>query len=415
MTSVPWPSSCQTITPTFWRSTKNRRKRGSWICKLVALSRGRGIFIFEDIKHLTYGSTVIVQKYISNPFLISGYKFDLRIYVCVKSLHPLTIYMHQEGLVRFATEKYDLESLDNLFSHLTNTSINKFGLFYATTKEHVGQGCRWTMSKFRSFLHSQDINEARLWQKISNIVTLTLLTIAPAVPSCPKCVELFGFDILIDSKFKTWLLEINYSPALSLDCPVDVKVKKSLINDFIDLMKYRKSDRLRQRGCLRKRCLRTAGLVPKRVLLIPKSVYEYKPRSNCFDLEETSRSNPNPNPNPKTATKKKFEESHHRTEFKTAESDEWELVSLPSRGQNSNACTLPPIHIHKSSQSPPVFSWDQRTHGRTVPSHRVGDFILTFPFNEVTQKASQGTLDVRTIVHNVNKLMSRLTSSRVQR
>lgn len=395
---------------------KNRGKRVYWICKPVDLSRGRGIFIFEDIKHLTYDSTVIVQKYISNPFLISGYKFDLRIYVCVKSFRPLTIYMHQEGLVRFATEKYDLASLDNPYSHLTNTSINKLGLFYATAKEHVGQGCKWTMSKFRSFLHSQNINDVHLWQKISNIVTLTLLTIAPSVPSSPNCVELFGFDILIDSHFKPWLLEVNYSPALSLDCPVDVKVKKGLINDLIDLMNYKKIDTLRQRGCLGKRRLRTMGFAHfGRVVLIPKSVCcEYKHQSNCFNLEKRSRSNSCPNPKTKNTSKVPGQWS----DLESSESEDWELISFPNRGQNprrssSSTCALPTIHSRKCSQKTPTFAWDQRTHDRTVSSHRVGDFILTFPFNEVTQNASQDTLDVRTIVHEVHKLMSQLTSSRV--
>lgn len=49
---------------------KNIGKRVDWICKPVDLSRGRGIFISENIIHLTYASPVIVQKYISNPFLI---------------------------------------------------------------------------------------------------------------------------------------------------------------------------------------------------------------------------------------------------------------------------------------------------------------------------------------------------------
>ncbi|XP_071323346.1 probable tubulin polyglutamylase TTLL2 [Trachinotus anak] len=219
-----------------------------WICKPVDLSRGRGIFIFEDIKDLVYDCNIIVQRYISNPLLISGYKFDLRIYVCVKSFHPLTVYIHQEGLVRFATEKYNLSSLQNLYAHLTNTSINKFGPFYKMEKERVGQGCKWTMSKFRHFLHSQDINELLLWQKINNIITLTLLTIAPSVPSCPNCVELFGFDILIDVKFKPWLLEVNYSPALTLDCQADITVKKGLISDLIDLMNYTSVDSLREKA-----------------------------------------------------------------------------------------------------------------------------------------------------------------------
>ncbi|KAE8286542.1 putative tubulin polyglutamylase TTLL2 [Larimichthys crocea] len=233
---------------------KLRQARGPsvyWICKPVDLSRGRGIFIFEDIKDLVYDCSVIVQRYISNPLLISGYKFDLRIYVCVKSFHPLTVYVHQEGLVRFATEKYNLSSLHNTYAHLTNTSINKFGPFYKTEKGRVGQGCKWTMSKFRHYLHSQDINQLLMWQRISNIVTLTLLTIAPSVPSCPNCVELFGFDILLDVKFKPWLLEVNYSPALTLDCQADITVKKGLISDLIDLMNYTLTDSLRERAFYR--------------------------------------------------------------------------------------------------------------------------------------------------------------------
>uniref|UniRef100_A0A3Q4H019 Uncharacterized protein n=1 Tax=Neolamprologus brichardi TaxID=32507 RepID=A0A3Q4H019_NEOBR len=109
-----------------------------WIVKPVDLSRGRGIFIFEDIKDLVYDCSVVIQRYISSSLLISGYKFDLRIYVCVKSFHPLTVYIHQEGLVRFATEKFNLSSLHNLYAHLTNTSINKFGPFYKTEKGRRG-------------------------------------------------------------------------------------------------------------------------------------------------------------------------------------------------------------------------------------------------------------------------------------
>ena len=69
----------------------------------------------------------MVSRYINNPHLLNKHKYDLRLYVLVTSFDPLKIYLYNDGLVRFATEKYSNanKSLKKRYVHLTNYSVNK--------------------------------------------------------------------------------------------------------------------------------------------------------------------------------------------------------------------------------------------------------------------------------------------------
>jgi len=221
---------------------KSDPKLFAWICKPADMSRGRGIFLFRDLSELQYDCNAVVQQYIPNPLLIGGYKFDIRLYVAVPSFHPLTVYVFQEGIVRFSTEKYDLTTLHNVFSHLTNTSINKHGPSYQADKERIGQGCKWTLTQLRHYMHQNSIDDRLIWTKVINIIILTLLIQAPQVPKERNCYELYGFDILIDENLKPWLLEVNFSPALSTDTQVDITVKKPMLHNLIDMLNFKDND-----------------------------------------------------------------------------------------------------------------------------------------------------------------------------
>lgn len=69
--------------------------------------QGKGIFLTNSLTKLDKNFPAIVQKYISNPMLIDSLKFDLRIYVLITCVQPLRIFMYNDGLARFATEKFE--------------------------------------------------------------------------------------------------------------------------------------------------------------------------------------------------------------------------------------------------------------------------------------------------------------------
>lgn len=50
------------------------------------------------------------------------------------------------------------------------------------------------------------------------------------------CFELLGFDVMLDSQFKPWLLEVNHTPSFSTDTPLDSFIKKSSVRDTMKLM-----------------------------------------------------------------------------------------------------------------------------------------------------------------------------------
>lgn len=222
------------------------------------MSRGRGISVFRDLHQLSYdcgysffNPSAVVQRYIPNPLLISGYKFDIRCYVLVRSFDPLVVYLYEDGLARFATSQYDISSLTNIFSHLTNTSINKLSPCTVTSnavldceKQDVGPGCKWTIAQLKLYFEAHNIPFKKIWAKIKTIVLLTLLPIAQDVKNHNSggCFELYGFDILLDEKLKAWLLEVNLSPSLTVDTQIDIDVKRPLMEDTVDLISLTEED-----------------------------------------------------------------------------------------------------------------------------------------------------------------------------
>lgn len=61
-----------------------------------------------------------------------------------------------------------------------------------------------------------------------------------------NCFEILGFDVLIDTDLRPWLLEVNLSPSLATDSPLDLAIKSNLVTDAFNLIGIKKMDRRRE-------------------------------------------------------------------------------------------------------------------------------------------------------------------------
>eukprot|EP00043_Microstomoeca_roanoka_P018656 m.201989 g.201989 ORF g.201989 m.201989 type:complete len:169 (-) comp16872_c0_seq3:808-1314(-) len=118
---------------------------------------------------------MVVQQYIDRPLTVNGFKMDMRLYVLVTSFKPLVVYMYREGIARFGTSPYNLGNIDDLYCHLTNTSINKHNPKIEELRKKAGAGCKWTLAQLREYFRSQDIEDRPVWRRISTLVIYTLL------------------------------------------------------------------------------------------------------------------------------------------------------------------------------------------------------------------------------------------------
>uniref|UniRef100_A0A8C3YPH4 Tubulin tyrosine ligase like 4 n=1 Tax=Catagonus wagneri TaxID=51154 RepID=A0A8C3YPH4_9CETA len=211
-----------------------------------ASARGIGIQVIHKWSQLPKRRPLLVQRYLHKPYLISGSKFDLRIYVYVTSYDPLRIYLFSDGLVRFASCKYSpsMKSLGNKFMHLTNYSVNKKNAEYQANEDETAcQGHKWALKALWSYLSQKGVNSDAIWEKIKDVVVKTIISSEPYVTSLLKmyvrrpysCHELFGFDIMLDENLKPWVLEVNISPSLHSSSPLDISIKGQMIRDLLNL------------------------------------------------------------------------------------------------------------------------------------------------------------------------------------
>jgi len=256
----------------------NGIERGAgWIVKRAVGGEGRGTVVtrtareaLEQTRRADGGvdgrtDTWVAQRYVRDPLTLLGRKVDLRAYVLLTRWDPGSDdgartrgYVHRDGLVRFAAAPWDPADVSSLAVHLTNNAA-------ATARIHEGVGHASDMSdtsdtwdpdahfkrnwSFETLASELDAelgagSYERVWDGVRRCARAALGSLprrgdwgAQGVPSGAEGAgddgrglrrfELLGLDLLVDSRLRVWLLEVNSAPTLAAGTKLGGRVSRT--------------------------------------------------------------------------------------------------------------------------------------------------------------------------------------------
>ena len=191
---------------------------------------------------------VVVQRYLKNPCLINGRKFDLRCFMVIICCKPYFVYS-QDGYARISLNEYTTESFGRAetledgsttdwpsrITHLTNLSIQKKHPEFKARKEEVAM----TMAMLRDYLIEKGLTSSvedfktRVTDKINEVMRLIFLQTKDRLDRKFGCFEVYGFDFMLDGDLSPVLLEINVNPAIFLDTTSQGQILPKLVQDIV--------------------------------------------------------------------------------------------------------------------------------------------------------------------------------------
>ena len=165
----------------------------------------------------------VLQRYISPPLTLQGYKFSLLVYVVVTSLSPLRAWIYRDGHVLLASQPYSesMQGKDWREAHVTRVDTHPHKVQHIRGKNGLLQ-----------HLAASEIAVDRVWSSIEDAVGLSVLSVVSYLTAAPTLApdntaggqankatrfKLLAAHLVLDVNLNAWVVKLDPSPSLQLN------------------------------------------------------------------------------------------------------------------------------------------------------------------------------------------------------
>lgn len=225
-----WGAILNQIADKYYRKDKelvDQVTQVAWILKPALLNNGQHIKIFQRLSQLEQhylsadrlGGEHVLQRYLWQPHLLQGpklgHKYSIRMFAVLTNYAG--VYLYPEGYFNVGLHPYHAGHFADLRPHLTNEHLSdeELNVVQIRTRQY---------DLFKPF-----------YPKIKSIISAVMSGLNELHPQAfickrQKTLAIFGFDFIVDSESRVWLLEANHAPCFPIS--VGHPLQNTLYQEF---------------------------------------------------------------------------------------------------------------------------------------------------------------------------------------
>jgi hypothetical protein len=203
------------------------------------VQRKEGIILTHDynkiMKHTDYK---VVQEYVDNLYILKKRKINLRLYLLIVCKEgKVSGYLYNKGKCIYTNKDFSNKdsSASNFDKINSNKEVRETHLTSVNLDTSIYDTYPETLENLEEYMGQNQFN--KLWNRILNLFQDLMDAIQGHVcdlKSLDKVLtfQLFGADIIFDTKLNPYLLELNKGPSMKYMTKIDEKMKDNLTNDI---------------------------------------------------------------------------------------------------------------------------------------------------------------------------------------